>query len=695
MRSKLKWVNFKEEKMKRAMLVSFIIPLLLMTGGCQMFLSFYGKDTQGRPVEPYYEEEGSFNQGRSLEGRFSLLRSRVEVNSATFTADGCRAFISSGDRLVMLDQEGNLLWEKDFDEPLLEAGINLEGNCIALGTRDSKVYFIKDEEIIWEKALPLPLTKLQLCREGNRVMAVLSDREGEKGVVYYMDSRGEILWRKELPEILVADMCSRGEVLAFLTENKDNHTLRIFDREGNPLWEKEDYSTLDVSHDGDYVAAATFEKISLFSREGEELWSYNPGVKITELKMSENGEYLLAHNSFGGGEDNLFFFETRGDLLWQKRIRDDSLVDLSRDGQRIVVSSWRHYSEDFTLINHFDAQGRLRREIEVGSRAEEMALCGDGIKLMLGCDDGNVYILNLDRKTMGEYFPAGEERFYYAFSQPLEDNGDPRITLYFYDENAVTLIPVSRSIGEGNDLVKTALEELIKGPRANSCLVRTIPKGVDIDLKEEGSTIYIDLPRELTRVGGTKYSLGIINSIFYTLTQFPQVEEVKFLVDGEEKDFFGDEGIYIGDSFERSSHSRGLPRVFLPYRTGYRYYLMPRELLPFNGEENDPQRVAEKYFGETSNYFSGEVEVYSVKIQGEAFYVDLSRDILELFEGEDDPQLKARAQVILEGLTFSLTRNFEPQKVQILVEGERVSSCPGLIDLHSPLEDYPYLNPEV
>ncbi len=675
--------------------ILLIIILLFFTAGCQMSFSFYGKDVQGRPVEPYYEEEGSVNQGRSLEGRFSLLRPRVEVNSAAFTCDGSRAIICSGDRLVLLDKEGNLLWEKDFEEPLLGAGLNNEGTNIAVGTKEGKIYYIEDEEITWKKNLSMPLESIQVCSEGNCVLAVVNDREKDEGAIVFLDSQGDTVWRKEIPKVNMVDMSSEGDIIAFLAEEEAESILYTFNREGEPLWEKKGYSTLEVSHQGDYIAVASSEKIILFSREGKELWSFDPGVTINQLEISDNKEHLLAYNSFGGGEDNLFFLNTEGELLWKKRIRDDSLVDLSKDGRRIVTSSWRHYSEDFTLINYFDNQGRLRREIEVGSRAEEMALCWEGEKLVLGCDDGNVYILNLDRKTLGEYVPAREEQFFYVPSQSIQVNDDPRIKLYFYDENAMVLIPVSRNIGRGNDVVQRALEELIKGPRANSYLVRTIPKGVDIEIKEEGGTLYIDLPEELTRAGGTNYSLGVINSILYTVTQFPRVEEVQFLVEGEERDFFGDQGIYIGEAFDSSTFRKDLPLLYLPFRSGYRYYLLPREVFPYMREDNSLQNLTQKFFQETSNYFAREVEVLSVGIKDDLLYVNLSREFLEIFKGIENPQLKARAQVILEGLTYTLASNFEPEKVQIYIEGEKMSPHPEFIDLKSPLEKYPYLNPEV
>ena len=679
----------------RKVILPLIILLLLFAAGCQMSFSFYGKDVQGRPVEPYYEEEGSFNQGRSLEGRFSLLRPRVELNSAAFTCDGSRAIICSGDRLVLLDKEGNLLWEKDFEEPLLGAGLNNEGTNIAVGTKEGKIYYIEDEEITWEKDLSMPLESIQVCSEGNYVLAVVNDREKDEGAIVFLDSQGDTVWRKEIPKVNMVDMSSEGDIIAFLAEEEAESILYTFNREGEPLWEKKGYSTLEVSHQGDYIAVASSEKIILFSREGKELWSFDPGVTINQLEISDNKEHLLAYNSFGGGEDNLFFLNTEGELLWKKRIRDDSLVDLSKDGRRIVTSSWRHYSEDFTLINYFDNQGRLRREIEVGSRAEEMALCWEGEKLVLGCDDGNVYILNLDRKTLGEYVPAREEQFFYVPSQSIQVNDDPRIKLYFYDENAMVLIPVSRNIGRGNDVVQRALEELIKGPRANSYLVRTIPKGVDIEIKEEGGTLYIDLPEELTRAGGTNYSLGVINSILYTVTQFPKVEEVQFLVEGEERDFFGDQGIYIGEAFDSSTFRKDQPLLYLPFRSGYRYYLLPREVFPYMREDNSLQNLTQKFFQETSNYFAREVEVLSVGIKDDLLYVNLSREFLEIFKGIENPQLKARAQVILEGLTYTLASNFEPEKVQIYIEGEKMSPHPEFIDLKSPLEKYPYLNPEV
>ena len=46
---------------------------------------------------------------------------------------------------------------------------------------------------------------------------------------------------------------------------------------------------------------------------------------------------------------------------------------------------------------------------------------------------------------------------------------------------------------------------------------------------------------------------GQLQQIVYTATAFPTVESVQFLVDGEKKEYLGQEGVWIGTPLGRNS----------------------------------------------------------------------------------------------------------------------------------------------
>lgn len=109
------------------------------------------------------------------------------------------------------------------------------------------------------------------------------------------------------------------------------------------------------------------------------------------------------------------------------------------------------------------------------------------------------------------------------------------ITLYFSDDQAEYLIPETRHVEKSDSIAKTALEELIKGPK-ESDLHATVPPetsvlGVDI----EKDTAYANFSKELVdkHWGGSTGELMTITSIVNTLTEFENIKKVQILVEGK------------------------------------------------------------------------------------------------------------------------------------------------------------------
>lgn len=136
-------------------------------------------------------------------------------------------------------------------------------------------------------------------------------------------------------------------------------------------------------------------------------------------------------------------------------------------------------------------------------------------------------------------------------SQPLEDekegikepsppgkDGKEEITLFFVSEDTNSLTPEVREIEPGGrDLKLVALEELIQGPK-NPALGRTIPpeaKVLGITV-EKNSLAVVNFSREIVTAhwGGSMGEIMTVYSVVNTLALFPDIEQVKFLVEGEE-----------------------------------------------------------------------------------------------------------------------------------------------------------------
>lgn len=682
--------NWGQQKITCLMIVCFFISILL--SGCSMV--FTSKDMEGRPVEPLHTG-GKTDREKVLEGRFSVVSPQVNFNNVSISSDGSTVLVSLKERAIVLDGEGKLIWENKFDQFQVSTAFSCCGNIMVSAGEAGRVSFFENKQFLWENVLDMPIDRLDISDDAGRIMVMSGSHGKAEGKVVLLDNQGDILWDIKVPGIFNAEIESRGQKCLVQAVQEGTHKIILYDEQGKLLWEKEGFQTAQLSDNGQYVAAAWEQSIFLFNIDGDILWIVEGGLPVTQISFSQNNRYILAYNRFGGGSENLMYLDIEGNLLWKQRIRDDSSVALSADGQRIVVASWRHYRDDLTLVSIFDVRGRLRREIDAGSRADKIALSDDGGFLALGCDDGNIYVLNLNRETVGEYVPDEAENVYYIpvdYLKPLDEN-ETRVNLYFYDENALVFVPVTRDVKNSNNLLRAAIEELVKGPRVKSYLTRTIPKGIDIDIQTKGGEVVVNLPRELEQSAGATQSRGIIQSILYTLSQFPTVESIRFMVGGEERESFGDPGVYIGQEFSSAQVKKGSPLLYIPYRSGFRYYLVPWEIQPSTQDEHPAFFLSRKYFQEAASFIPCNVHIIDAQVNGDVITLDLNREFLSLFESPENSELKARAQVVIDGLVITLTDNMRQNKVEILVEGQNISPQ-GFANLAQPLEKPLNINPE-
>ncbi|MBE3587051.1 MAG: GerMN domain-containing protein [Thermoanaerobacteraceae bacterium] len=109
------------------------------------------------------------------------------------------------------------------------------------------------------------------------------------------------------------------------------------------------------------------------------------------------------------------------------------------------------------------------------------------------------------------------------------------VVLYFSDDRGY-LVAVKKEIPRTQAIARATIEELCRGPVSGSGLNPTIPPGTrlkDINIKDGVATV--DFSRELKTKhwGGSSGELLTVYSIVNTLTQFPSVQKVQLLVEGE------------------------------------------------------------------------------------------------------------------------------------------------------------------
>ncbi|MEW5920452.1 MAG: GerMN domain-containing protein [Bacillota bacterium] len=147
-----------------------------------------------------------------------------------------------------------------------------------------------------------------------------------------------------------------------------------------------------------------------------------------------------------------------------------------------------------------------------------------------------------------EIFPGGTPgrgtfNMQHSLNLEVADNvGDlaaaQQLRLYFctlLGENSIFYVPITRVVAEKGELVQTAVDELLKGPRPGSNLFSDLPPGTKLhNFSLQGGILLVDFSRELLQYqGGRSGEENIINQLVLTLTALPGVERVQILVEGE------------------------------------------------------------------------------------------------------------------------------------------------------------------
>ncbi len=132
---------------------------------------------------------------------------------------------------------------------------------------------------------------------------------------------------------------------------------------------------------------------------------------------------------------------------------------------------------------------------------------------------------------------------------------DETISIYFTraGEQEIAVFPVFRTIpppGTVGERVEAALNLLLQGPTeeertdgySHELPEETILRGVRVT---RDGIAFLDFSREVESGGGTATMFARLKQVVYTATQFPQVKEVRILIDGKDIPYFSGEGLTV------------------------------------------------------------------------------------------------------------------------------------------------------
>mgnify|MGYP005832723001 FL=1 len=152
------------------------------------------------------------------------------------------------------------------------------------------------------------------------------------------------------------------------------------------LWDKganDIVSAVAVTKDGSLVVAGAGKVVSLLDPEGTVLWKTTVGSRVNGVGISPEGSYI------GVAADKLYLFDRDGDLLWTEKTGYIYLdVALSSNGTSVAATC------DNGAVFIFDRNHETLWDYDMGTDGYSIAMSENGRKIVVGCDNQGVYYLN-------------------------------------------------------------------------------------------------------------------------------------------------------------------------------------------------------------------------------------------------------------------------------------------------------------
>ncbi|MEE8400545.1 MAG: PQQ-binding-like beta-propeller repeat protein, partial [Candidatus Hydrothermarchaeaceae archaeon] len=219
------------------------------------------------------------------------------------------------------------------------------------------------------------------------------------------------------------DMSSDGDYMAAGTFTSTTagfgYGTYLFDKSGELLWKHkaEDVVwSISITEDGSYIASGSKDKhVYFFDKFGKLLWKYKTDDTVWSVSISANGEYVAA----GSYDNNVYLFDKSGERLWNYKTDDIVLTtSISANGEYVAAGSydnnvylfdksgkrlWKYKTDDVVLTTSISANGEY---VAAGSYDNNVYLFDRSGNLLFKYRTNNV-VLTTSISSSGEYVAAG------------------------------------------------------------------------------------------------------------------------------------------------------------------------------------------------------------------------------------------------------------------------------------------------
>ncbi len=267
------------------------------------------------------------------------------------------------------------------------------------------------------------------------------------------------------------------------------------------------------------------------------------------------------------------------------------------------------------------------------------------------------------------------------------DEGSMNTVAYYQDDNGY-LVPVMRSIGAEEGIARATLNLMVKNvyndmEAARMGLRCVIPENTTFDLDISGGVARLDMSKEALNSPDAVSEYNMVSAIVQTLTDFPTVDKVRFLIDGKETERLTF-GTGISGEFTRgymnfeSSNLNDASSAVTLYFTGDSPSMIVPVTRAVYGKGDIQTAVMELVKGPSATsplkrVIPSGCGLKSVKVENGVAYVDFTREFITIAEETDGGRLALRA-LVLTCMQFDGVKS-----VKVLVEGEEYDTGAGTL----------------
>jgi WD40 repeat protein len=301
--------------------------------------------------------------------------------------------------------------------------ISHDGSYIAAGSDDNVHLFNREGELLWSYKTGGNVMCVSISSDGSYIAAGSGWYDSK---VYLFNREGELLWSCKtggnvmFGGVYGVSISSDGSyIVAGYSDYNDDYSddkVYLFNRDGELLWSYKISPTVgdvSISSDGSYIVARSRDntgryscedKAYIFNRAGELLYMIGDGVcdvySVCDVSISSDCSYIAV----GSRYNKVCLFNRAGELLWSYQADGDVCgVSISSDGSYIVAVS----GKDDDKVYLFNREGELLWSYEAGGRVNDVSISSDGSYIAAGSLDGTVYLFNREGELLWSYEAGG------------------------------------------------------------------------------------------------------------------------------------------------------------------------------------------------------------------------------------------------------------------------------------------------